>query len=628
MNYYNTLTDEQRRILQNAADLLHVTVGSLLGLLRDDQLHALARSGFRPAEQYQVAPTHPPDTALAAITDLALQSQELLVGGYPWLWNLPPLVEAALPQENLSDPSPWPSAHIPPFLGDIADPHSAPFSTCSIPTSQFRLDHFPLEPVPSFPASDFDTTLGCLDLSQHMSPHNHDPLFTTSLHVPGSHAATAQAPRHTEQPTIYQLPVHSTTLITAPTPSPTQGTAPRRRHFSARDRDQTAWTRKRRACMQCRQNRKRVSHEEEEVPQSEIPNTNFGLPQCLPDENNSDPGSRCLCCQQAALNSGINRLPCLRRKIVDSSLFRTTGHKPNLDPFALTGPSYGGFCVPKIWAAHSPIKTLSLTQGYGTVLRLRVREFKPPQGDNEPLDSRGRSIYAVPWALADADDALSSVRTFLEESVDAYLDRYAHDFDEITRLVFSAARDRSRAPNCEERPLFRDLLHFWTAARFIEGGWRCEGPEKLDADKLPDPLNPPRLVAPPPYIDFQLAAVVMERVLKPLQKRILTVLEKLVFTGRARNWLRIFLVIFVLLQGYELAFAHEVAWTRKRQHLVSCPAIIFFLTLAEQRKELTAFVIDPIRGCEPRSQLPRGRQDSPSTLPPHVQGRYSPQQRL
>jgi len=212
---------------------------------------------------------------------------------------------------------------------------------------------------------------------------------------------------------------------------------------------------------------------------------------------------------------------------------------------------------------------LSLSQGYDTVLNLRVREFIPPQGEDVLLDSRGRSIYAVPWALADAAGACSSVNAYIDQSMDAYLDRYSQDFDDITRLVFGAVRNYSRAANREDSSLFGDLLRFWTVARFIEGGWRCEGPEKLDADRLPDPLNSPQVVAPPPYIDFQLAAVIMQLVLKPLQERILKALDKLVLTGRIRNWFRIFLVIFVLLQGYELAFAHEVAWTRKRQYPVS-----------------------------------------------------------
>jgi len=202
------------------------------------------------------------------------------------------------------------------------------------------------------------------------------------------------------------------------------------------------------------------------------------------------------------------------------------------------------------------------------VLKLRVRGFIPPQGEYVLLDSRGRSIYAVPWALADPVDARASVNAYIDQSMDAYLDRYSQDFDAIARLVFGAVRDYSRASNRKDASLFRDLLRFWTAARFIEGGWRCEGPEKLDADKLPDPLNSPQVVAPPPYVDFQLAAVIMERVLKPLQERILKALDKLMLTGRARNWFHIFLVIFVLLQGYELAFEHEVAWTRKRQYPV------------------------------------------------------------
>ena len=52
------------------------------------------------------------------------------------------------------------------------------------------------------------------------------------------------------------------------------------------------------------------------------------------------------------------------------------------------------------------------------------------------------------------------------------------------------------------------------------------------------------------------------------------------------------------------------------------PAMTLLLVF-ERGKQLTIFVTDTICRREPRSQLPRGRQNPPDALPPHVQGRYS-----
>lgn len=171
--------------------------------------------------------------------------------------------------------------------------------------------------------------------------------------------------------------------------------------------------------------------------------------QCFPDPLNRDPEAPCLTCQRAILS--VSRIPCFRYKIVDSSLYRTNNHSPSFVAPQLTGPEYGDFRKPKTWAADSPIKILDLTQGYGTVLHLRVREFKAPPDDINGVDSRGRSIYAVPWALTNAEEALSSVRTYIEESLDVYLDHYLQEFDEITRLVIGAARNCNTTSQYEVR---------------------------------------------------------------------------------------------------------------------------------------------------------------------------------
>jgi len=264
MSFYSTLTDDQWRTLQNAADLLGVTVGSLLGLMRDDQLQAITLSGSTLAQ------SHPPDTTLVGSTKLTLQSPDLLIGNYPWLCDLP-LIGAVLPEESLFNPSLWPSAYIP-ALGDVTNHCSTSFSTGIEPPYQPLLANVSLEPVTSIPHDDSDFTFRDLELTQQNSLSDHDLFFAADLHEQVDHPTTTQAPRHMHQPATSQLPAHLTGRNTPVSASPTQGPGPRRNRFSDQDRVQTALTRQIRACMQCRQNRKRVSEEEMETPQSAFPN--------------------------------------------------------------------------------------------------------------------------------------------------------------------------------------------------------------------------------------------------------------------------------------------------------------------------------------------------------------------
>jgi hypothetical protein len=265
MSYYSTLTDDQWRTLQNAADVLGVAVGSLLGLLRDDQLQAIALSGS------WLAQSHPPDTALAGSTELALQNPDLMIGSYPWLCDLPPLTDAVLPEESLFNPSPWPSTYIP-ALGDVANHCSTSFSTGIEPPYQPLLDDLSLEPVASISHDDSDFTFRDLELTQHIYLSHPDPFIAADLHKQVDHATTTQALRHMHQPATSQLPARLAGRNTPASTSPTQRPATKRSRFSDKDRLQTALTRQRRACMQCRQNRKRVSEEEKEIPQSRCPN--------------------------------------------------------------------------------------------------------------------------------------------------------------------------------------------------------------------------------------------------------------------------------------------------------------------------------------------------------------------
>jgi hypothetical protein len=99
----------------------------------------------------------------------------------------------------------------------------------------------------------------------------------------------------------------------------------------------------------------------------------------------------------------------------------------------------------------------------------------------------------------------------------------------------------------------------------IEGKWRCCGVENLGAERLVNPLRDADWISIPQYISFQLASVVMNRILMPLRYRVLFELQKLVLENKSRNWYIVFLTMFVMLHNYELQTAHSRSYAAKRK---------------------------------------------------------------
>jgi hypothetical protein len=103
----------------------------------------------------------------------------------------------------------------------------------------------------------------------------------------------------------------------------------------------------------------------------------------------------------------------------------------------LAGPKYGDFHLQKQWT-EAPIRVLCLGQDRGVMLQLELREFIPPAGDNDQ-DLKGRSMYAVPWAIANVDDAVKAINAYVDESIGLYLDAILDDTDGLVWSVFHAA---------------------------------------------------------------------------------------------------------------------------------------------------------------------------------------------
>ena len=210
--------------------------------------------------------------------------------------------------------------------------------------------------------------------------------------------------------------------------------AARKPFQDTRVRKETADTRRNKACIRCRMQRVRVS-----TVLSAI-DLVAEIPQCIPDPEN--PAGPCFSCRAAT--KSIFTLPCLRYKVSDSILFRT-----GLPFWAfyknhpMVGKNYGDFHLEKSWTSSAP-RVLEITQDRGTICRFEVREFLAPV--EHTVDVKERPMYAIPWAMVDAESAMESINTYLEESIGPYLDTILDDSDPVVWNIFHAALRLSLFP--------------------------------------------------------------------------------------------------------------------------------------------------------------------------------------
>lgn len=107
------------------------------------------------------------------------------------------------------------------------------------------------------------------------------------------------------------------------------------------------------------------------------------------------------------------------------------------------------------------------------------------------------------------------------------------------------------------------------ACRFIESRWRCWGDDEIDAANPKDPFYD--WATPPPYLDYQFASVVIQRVLMPLRRAVLHELQMVVNEHRPEDWYTTFLASFILLHNYELQMQFQKAFADRRQAKVRQP---------------------------------------------------------
>lgn len=370
----------------------------------------------------------------------------------------------------------------------------------------------------------------------------------------------------------------------SPSDSSSNRVKKKRSPYDGRKRIDTHLTRQLHACVRCRMQRNRVRLILTEglyyVP-------NLLASQCIPDPTN--PSGPCLTCQQRTVR--MSRLPCLRYMVTDSKLFRTgLDYMPFYRSHPMEGPHYGDFHLERQWTDAAP-KFLCLGQVGAMHIKVELKEFVPPVGTKD-VDLKGRPMYAVPWAVADPDAVVEAITEYIDRAITRYMAEYLDDTDPLVWNIFQAAYRASVFPlpvsaiihnnptapcsnmlTVAQNEMLKKTLRLWVACRFIESKWRCWS-ETGWADNEFRAMNPQDpfykdLDSLPPYIDYQIASIIIHRILGPLRKDVLRILQSTFNTHNSEDWFATFLTSFILLQNYEMQILFQRQFAKRRRAQVS-----------------------------------------------------------
>ncbi|KAK4176190.1 hypothetical protein QBC36DRAFT_311330 [Triangularia setosa] len=314
----------------------------------------------------------------------------------------------------------------------------------------------------------------------------------------------------------------------------------KRSPYEGTKKTDTHLTRQVHACVRCRMQRNR----------------------CIPDPNN--PRGPCLTCQQRTVR--MSRLPCLRYMVTDTILFRTgLDYMPFYRNHPMIGPNYGDFHLEREWVP-GPSKYLCLGQIGSMSFKVELKQFVPPANSGD-LDLKGRPMYAVPWAVADPEAVVQSINEYIDRGITRYMDAYLDDSDELVWGIFQAAYRASIFPIPNE--MLRKTLKLWVACRFVESKWRCWASAGWADDDImaSNPQDPfyKDIDSLPPYLDYQVASIIIYRILAPLRKDVLRELQATFNVHSPNDWFISFLASFILLQNYEMQMLFQRQFASRRQ---------------------------------------------------------------
>ena len=120
----------------------------------------------------------------------------------------------------------------------------------------------------------------------------------------------------------------------------------------------------------------------------------------------------------------------------------------------------------------------------------------------------------------------------------------------------------------KQNRMLQKTLRLWVACRFIESKWRCWADNGWEDSEIraANPRDPFwDWDSLPPYLDYQIASIIIHRVLGPLRKDVLRELQGTFNTHSPKDWYVTFLTSFILLQNYELQMNFQRQFALRRQ---------------------------------------------------------------
>ncbi|KAI8957035.1 hypothetical protein F5Y11DRAFT_341084 [Daldinia sp. FL1419] len=315
-------------------------------------------------------------------------------------------------------------------------------------------------------------------------------------------------------------------------------------HLSDQNRSETKKTRKLKACIRCRMQKIK----------------------CKADSENPQEFD-CLTCREINLDSKkvIHRLPCLRWKLAEVTLFREGGLELTRRWAGVKMKDLG----PRDWVNSSDVRTIGIVMASKIPMILKVKKFKPIDGDITCkfwVDGRGkkRRIDIEPYALASVCETANRYEQYLYEHARSALREYASDLrvDSLVRetylavLYYSTSCKRSLSKTQEDSvnsTLLEQYFYLWFAARNTLRSAYVVGEETLDMKPIDDPECPYHRTIPVPRMIPAQFDSLGNQILVSARKIIIEGLWKIMAGKNPLHFYFVYLVVFMLL--------HEVSFT-------------------------------------------------------------------
>lgn len=273
-------------------------------------------------------------------------------------------------------------------------------------------------------------------------------------------------------------------------------------------------------------------------------------------------------------NTKAARLPCVRYKITDMTLYKT-GQVPG---YEWTQRWTKGTSDPiQLWAS-SEIRTVYVSVRYSTEqLPLKVRRFVPQEGDKLErtwaYQGTKKSALIPPYALVDVEAGTSAYTTYIRESMkDIFSTMLGNEEDLLYKTYLLAYHMWQKEERTSEAfGLLNWTLRLWVAIRLSTTSAFIVGKETLDMPaNILDESSPDHGKIPlPPVMGAQMDTILIHHIQNKLRHELLDNLQKVMLRNKPTSWLVTYLVSFILLHNIALITKHDASYAIKHGMNVS-----------------------------------------------------------